>query len=352
MSDANKKAGSEIGALLDQNLAILNNIKVNIASSRLAENGELLGRFRDNLTAIVARMDGMKGVMGRMPPLPVNVNTEAAGSAVHGINTLAAAAAAAASAAAAGGGGAGGGGIASTTTAAAAAAVNANNGGGGGGGLFPSFAAAVMATPMGLPVGPSPGAPYPFPNGFFPSFIPGMMPGAVPMNIPGVTAGMSPSVPVEAMNIAPPPSPARPGMAPGITPGPIIPPGNPFVPPPLGAVMHGSPQVGGMGLPPPAPPQLPHQQQQQQLERAASAPVGMSYSIGQQAGVCGGHGMALADFAGQHRAGKKIEAGHGPAGTLHSSLQTVDGGGGGAGGAGRRAGEGQQILQGLQAGGG
>ena len=66
------------GHLLEQNLAIINQIKQNMLACKVAENTELLARIRDNIVAIMSRMGSMPGIMRQMSPLPVSLNFELA----------------------------------------------------------------------------------------------------------------------------------------------------------------------------------------------------------------------------------------------------------------------------------
>lgn len=70
--------GGPIDALLDQNYAILNEFKANMAVYKVAENTTLLIRYRDNILAVLHHMQSMGGVMAEMPPLPVRLNAELA----------------------------------------------------------------------------------------------------------------------------------------------------------------------------------------------------------------------------------------------------------------------------------
>ena len=71
---------STVAQLLEQNYAILNQFKQNMAHYKVNQNTELLIRFRDNLVAILSQMSAMQGVMQQMPPLPVRMNVELAAS--------------------------------------------------------------------------------------------------------------------------------------------------------------------------------------------------------------------------------------------------------------------------------
>ncbi|KAK9805318.1 hypothetical protein WJX73_001608 [Symbiochloris irregularis] len=70
--------GGPIAQLLEQNYAVLNQFKRNMAHCKVSENTDLLARFRDNILSILAQMSAMPGVMQQMPPLPVRVNMELA----------------------------------------------------------------------------------------------------------------------------------------------------------------------------------------------------------------------------------------------------------------------------------
>lgn len=67
-----------IAHLLEQNYAVLNQFKQNMAQYKVNENTDLLVRFRDNILAILSQMNSMQGVMQQMPPLPVRMNIELA----------------------------------------------------------------------------------------------------------------------------------------------------------------------------------------------------------------------------------------------------------------------------------
>ncbi|KAK9824297.1 hypothetical protein WJX72_009233 [[Myrmecia] bisecta] len=67
-----------LAALLEQNYAILNSFKQNMAQYKVNENTDLLVRFRDNILTILNQMNSMQGVMSQMPPLPVRLNVELA----------------------------------------------------------------------------------------------------------------------------------------------------------------------------------------------------------------------------------------------------------------------------------
>ena len=71
---------SPVAQLLEQNYAILNQFKQNMAQYKVNQNTELLIRYRDNLKAILSQMNAMQGVMQQMPPLPVRMNIELASS--------------------------------------------------------------------------------------------------------------------------------------------------------------------------------------------------------------------------------------------------------------------------------
>ena len=192
ITDANKLLGTAISRLLEANYVLLNQIKMNMDGFRVPENNDLLSRFRDNLLSIIIHMDGMKGVMGKMPQLPVRINSELARSVLT------------------------------------KSPMN---------GLFPAFPG---LGPIGLPMSPSPASPIP-PNpfsGFFPGFIPCMMPGALPANIPGVTPPISLASPAAGHTNTHPQT--------EMNPRPVLP-GNPFVP--LG-MLPGSPQMGGLMMGP------------------------------------------------------------------------------------------------------
>ena len=71
---------SPVAQLLEQNYAILNQFKQNMAQYKVNQNTELLIRYRDNLHAILNQMNAMQGVMQQMPALPVRMNHELASS--------------------------------------------------------------------------------------------------------------------------------------------------------------------------------------------------------------------------------------------------------------------------------
>ncbi|KAK9909270.1 hypothetical protein WJX75_009873 [Coccomyxa subellipsoidea] len=70
--------GGPLAQLLEQNYAILNQFKQNMAAYKVNENTELLVRFRDNILTVLNHMNSMQGVMQQMPPLPVRLNVELA----------------------------------------------------------------------------------------------------------------------------------------------------------------------------------------------------------------------------------------------------------------------------------
>lgn len=195
ITDANKVPWTTIWRLFQDNYVLLNQIKMNMDGFRVPENNELLSRFRDNLQSISTHMDGMKGVMGKMPQLPVRINSELAKSVLDKTN------------------------------------VN---------GLFSAFPA---LGPIALPMSPTPASPIPpIPfSGLFPGFIPCMMPGALPANISGILPPMSlASQTTGHTNVHPQTE---------LNARPVMPP-NPFVP--LGT-LSGNPQMGGMIMGPLAP---------------------------------------------------------------------------------------------------
>ncbi|KAK9827668.1 hypothetical protein WJX81_005475 [Elliptochloris bilobata] len=66
--------GGPVADLLEQNYAIFQEYKANMAIYKVAENTQLLMRIHANIQKINHQMQHMEGVMQYMPPLPVEVN--------------------------------------------------------------------------------------------------------------------------------------------------------------------------------------------------------------------------------------------------------------------------------------
>ncbi|KAL8120604.1 uncharacterized protein LOC141724823 isoform X2 [Apium graveolens] len=66
--------------LLEQNNEVLRHISANLSVFKLQENIDLFSCTRNNITTILNHMSNMRGVMGRMPPLPLSINEELANS--------------------------------------------------------------------------------------------------------------------------------------------------------------------------------------------------------------------------------------------------------------------------------
>ncbi len=64
--------------LMESNYSILAQFKANMAAFKVMENTELLMRYRDNLVAIQQQLSTIGGIMGQMPPLPVQPNFDLA----------------------------------------------------------------------------------------------------------------------------------------------------------------------------------------------------------------------------------------------------------------------------------
>ncbi|KAG6534311.1 hypothetical protein ZIOFF_008197 [Zingiber officinale] len=60
--------------LLDDNIKILQQIAANLNYNEIHNNNDLFCRSKQNLAAILNRMNGMAGIMSQMPPLPVNID--------------------------------------------------------------------------------------------------------------------------------------------------------------------------------------------------------------------------------------------------------------------------------------
>lgn len=70
--------GGQTAELLDQNLAIISQVRAHWAACRIHENSSQLLQLRDNLIKIVNGINNMPGIMTQMPPLPVKLNIELA----------------------------------------------------------------------------------------------------------------------------------------------------------------------------------------------------------------------------------------------------------------------------------
>ncbi|XP_017218909.1 uncharacterized protein LOC108196228 isoform X1 [Daucus carota subsp. sativus] len=66
--------------LLEQNNEVLRHISANLSVFKLQENIDLFSCTRNNITTILNHMSNMRGVMSRMPPLPLSINEELANS--------------------------------------------------------------------------------------------------------------------------------------------------------------------------------------------------------------------------------------------------------------------------------
>ncbi|XAR53198.1 hypothetical protein NMG60_11021651 [Bertholletia excelsa] len=66
--------------LLDQNYQVLGQISANLSTFKLHNNVDLFYRTRNNIAAILNDMKETPGIMGQMPPLPVDINEELANS--------------------------------------------------------------------------------------------------------------------------------------------------------------------------------------------------------------------------------------------------------------------------------
>lgn len=66
--------------LLEQNNEVLRHISANLSVFKLQENIDLFSCTRNNITTILNHMSSMRGVMSRMPPLPLSINEELANS--------------------------------------------------------------------------------------------------------------------------------------------------------------------------------------------------------------------------------------------------------------------------------
>ncbi|KAF5827587.1 hypothetical protein DUNSADRAFT_401 [Dunaliella salina] len=76
---ATAEAGNSIiSSLVEQNYSILASFRANMAQAKVAENTELLLKYRDNIATALENMAAMPGVMSRMPALPVKPSLEAA----------------------------------------------------------------------------------------------------------------------------------------------------------------------------------------------------------------------------------------------------------------------------------
>lgn len=72
--------GGQAGKMLEQNVAVINQIRQNLSGGKIHENTDLIMRFRDNVTSILNSFTAMPGVMSHMPPLPVKLNETLANS--------------------------------------------------------------------------------------------------------------------------------------------------------------------------------------------------------------------------------------------------------------------------------
>ncbi|CDP19664.1 unnamed protein product [Coffea canephora] len=82
-SDSTSPISALIGTtrhLLEENNQALGRVSTNLASLELQDNIDLFLRIRSNLTSILNDMRNMPGIMSQMPPLPVFINEELAGS--------------------------------------------------------------------------------------------------------------------------------------------------------------------------------------------------------------------------------------------------------------------------------
>jgi len=70
--------GGTTAQLLEQNVAIVGQIRSHWEACRIHENSVQLSKFRDNILKILNGMAVMPGKMTQMPPLPVKLNIELA----------------------------------------------------------------------------------------------------------------------------------------------------------------------------------------------------------------------------------------------------------------------------------
>ena len=70
--------GGTTGRLLGENMQVINQIRHNLAQCKVQENLELFKHMRDNVMGINNSMTTMRGMMGHMPPLPVQLNEQLA----------------------------------------------------------------------------------------------------------------------------------------------------------------------------------------------------------------------------------------------------------------------------------
>ncbi|KAK6255440.1 hypothetical protein SCA6_016745 [Theobroma cacao] len=75
-----KAIGGATGELLEQNAQAFNQISANLAAFQIQENVGLLCQTRDNIFKIMNDLNDMPDIMKQMPPLPVKVNDELAGT--------------------------------------------------------------------------------------------------------------------------------------------------------------------------------------------------------------------------------------------------------------------------------
>ncbi|KAL0486049.1 ribosomal protein S12 methylthiotransferase RimO [Acrasis kona] len=64
-----------INDLLEHNLKIISTIRFNMAHGRINDNITLISKFRENIIQVLTCMSKMGGIMSRMPPIPVKLNT-------------------------------------------------------------------------------------------------------------------------------------------------------------------------------------------------------------------------------------------------------------------------------------
>ncbi|XP_017974957.1 PREDICTED: uncharacterized protein LOC18602424 isoform X3 [Theobroma cacao] len=75
-----KAIGGATGELLERNAQAFNQISANLAAFQIQENVGLLCQTRDNIFKIMNDLNDMPDIMKQMPPLPVKVNDELAGT--------------------------------------------------------------------------------------------------------------------------------------------------------------------------------------------------------------------------------------------------------------------------------
>ncbi|MQM16334.1 hypothetical protein Taro_049290, partial [Colocasia esculenta] len=66
--------------LLEENVQVLSQIKVNLDSLKLQDNVDLFFHAKNNIDAILRRMSEMPGLMSQMLALPISINEELAGA--------------------------------------------------------------------------------------------------------------------------------------------------------------------------------------------------------------------------------------------------------------------------------